>query len=71
MLTGVHDHPPPIEHQPPHSVDFVAHLHGGSYPYAVTAELLAAVRRNPDAARVLDALTITQLELRELGRAER
>jgi hypothetical protein len=55
---------------PPYSVDFVAHLHGGCYPDAVTDGLLTAVRRDPDAARVLDSLTITQVELHELGLGE-
>ncbi|WP_074355653.1 hypothetical protein [Mycobacteroides abscessus] len=58
---------PPVEFEPPYSVDFVAHLHGGCYPDALASDLLAGVRRDHESARLLDALTVTQLELRILG----
>src|SRR5947209_7583707 len=35
---------PPIEYEPPYSIDFVAHLHGGCYPEHITPTFLAAVR---------------------------
>lgn len=55
---------PPIEYQPPYSLDFVAHLDAGCYPDALSLELLAAVSSNEEGRRMLDALTITGLELR-------
>jgi hypothetical protein len=58
------DVPPPIEFQPPYSLDFVAHLHGGCYSADVTPMLLRSVQTDPDGARMLDALTGVQLELR-------
>lgn len=55
---------PPVEYHPPYSLDFVAHLDAGCYPDEIAAELLAAVSRDEHGRRVLDALTITGLELR-------
>lgn len=55
---------PPIEREPPYSMDFIAHLHGGCYPDAISRLLVAAVRADPDGARMLDGLEIVQLELR-------
>jgi hypothetical protein len=54
---------PGIEWAPPYSPDFVAHLHGGCYPADVTPALLYAVNADPEGQRVLDALTVVQLEL--------
>lgn len=48
-------------------MDFVAHLYGGCYPAGITSALLAAVRADNDGARMLDALTVVQLELRLYG----
>lgn len=68
MLTiGDGDKPPPIEFWPSYSIGFVAHLHGGCFAETLTPQLSAAVRRDPIRARLLDALTITQMELRALG----
>lgn len=67
VLMNFTDVPPPIEYGPPYSMDFVAHLHGGCYLAAVTPMLLRAVRRDADGARMLDALTTTQLEVRLHG----
>ncbi|MDM2096403.1 hypothetical protein PP348_20220 [Mycobacteroides abscessus] len=58
---------PPIEYEPPYSLNFVAHLDAGCYPDDLTPELLAGVRRDPAGAGLLDLLTTTQLELRLLG----
>lgn len=58
---------PPVELSPPYSLEFVAHLEAGCYPDDVTPELMAVVCRDPAGARMLDALRITQLELRLLG----
>jgi hypothetical protein len=58
------DVPPPIEFQPPYSLDFVAHLHGGCYSADVTPMLLRSVQADPDGARMLNAITDVQLELR-------
>jgi hypothetical protein len=64
----MHDAPiPPIEYEPPFSVDFVSHLDAGCYPDNVTQDLLAAVRSDPTGARMLTELTIVQMELRLLG----
>lgn len=57
---------PPVEYGPPYSMDFVAHLHGGCYDTDLTPSLLEAVRRDAASARMLDALTMTQMELGEL-----
>jgi hypothetical protein len=61
------DVPPPVEHRPPYSFDFIAHLHGGCYPDDVAPMLLRAVQRDPDGARMLEALIAAQLELRLYG----
>lgn len=58
---------PPPEHAPPYSLDFVSHLHGGCYPANITPALLHAVRHDPAGVRMLDALTVTQMELGILG----
>jgi hypothetical protein len=58
---------PPFEWSPPYSLEFVAHLEAGCYPDDVTPRLMAAVRSDPAGARMLDALTIVQMELRLLG----
>ena len=55
---------PPIEFFPPYSLDFVAHLDTGCYPDENTADLLAAVSRDEEGRRMLDALVIVGLELR-------
>ena len=57
----------PIKYEPPYSIDFVAHLRAGCYPDALASELLAAICSDPVGARLLDGLTIIQLELRVLG----
>jgi len=57
------DAPPPIEYVPPYSLDFIAHLHDGCYSAQATPMLLQAVQRDPDGARMLDALTSAQLKL--------
>ncbi|RIT48809.1 hypothetical protein D2E80_11935 [Mycobacteroides abscessus] len=54
---------PPVEFCPPYSLDFVAHLHGGCYPDAITPGFLAAVRRDAIGRRMLDEIAIAQLEL--------
>jgi hypothetical protein len=58
------DVPPPIEYGPPFSLDFVAHLHGYRYPADVAPLLMRAVQRDPDGARMLDALESVRIELR-------
>lgn len=58
---------PPIEYEPPYSMDFVSHLDAGCYPDEITPRLLTAVRRDAPGARMLDDLAIVQLELRLYG----
>lgn len=58
---------PPIEYEPPYSLEFVSHLHGSCYGDDVTPSLLAAVRADEVGARMLDSLTVVQLEMRLHG----
>ncbi|WP_421874646.1 hypothetical protein [Mycolicibacterium wolinskyi] len=61
----MYDQPiPPIEFEPPYSMDFVSHLDAGCYPDEIMAERLAAVSRDEEGRRMLDALAIVGLELR-------
>lgn len=55
---------PPIELAPPYSMEFVAHLHAGCYAEGISRQLIRAVRQDKEGQRMLDALSITQLELR-------
>lgn len=56
---------PAIEYQPPHSGDFLAHLHGGVYEgLGEHAHLWRAVRADPDAASILAALDAVTADLR-------
>ncbi len=41
-------------------------MHGGCYPADVTTRLLDIVNLDPEAAMVIDALTVIQRELRAL-----
>lgn len=63
-MTLADDDPPSIEHHPPYSPEFVAHLHAGCYPDDLTPALLALVRADPGGARMLDDYSLIQLELR-------
>ncbi|WP_255784566.1 hypothetical protein [Mycobacteroides abscessus] len=54
---------PSIEYCPPYSLDFVAHLHGGCYSEDIMAKLLTEVRADQAGQRMLDQLTIIQMEL--------
>lgn len=55
--------PPAVEHAPPYSLEFVAHLHGGCYSADITPQLIAGVKADEAGRRLLDQLTIVQLEL--------
>ena len=58
---------PAVEPAPPYSLEFIAHLHGGCYDDDITPQLLAAVAKDEAGKRILDELTIIQLELALLG----
>lgn len=58
---------PPIEHEPPYSMEFVSHLHAGCYAASPTAAHMQAVRLDPNGARMIDALLAAQLAVRALG----
>ncbi len=58
---------PAIEHAPPYSLEFIAHLHGGCYDDDITPQLLAAVAEDEAGKRRLDELIIVRLELALLG----
>lgn len=58
---------PPVEYSPPYTMNFVAHLSGGCYPADITPALLRAVRADETGARMLDGITMVELELRLCG----
>lgn len=58
---------PPVEYSPPYTMNFVAHLSGGCYPADITPALLSAVRADETGARMLDGITMVELELRLCG----
>lgn len=58
---------PPIEHHPPYSLEFVAHLHGGCYGEDFTPQLLAAVRKDAGGVQLLDDITRAQSLLATFG----
>jgi hypothetical protein len=62
---------PAIDFEPPYSLDFLAHLHGGCYPPDVTARLLEGIGRDLDASKLMDSLTLVQLALRLVGHDDR
>lgn len=45
-------------------MEFVAHLHAGFYAEDVSRQLMRAVSEDREGRHMLDALSITQLELR-------
>lgn len=58
---------PPIEHSPPFSMAFVAHLHGGCYPSDVATQLTAVVRRDRTGRQMLNALDIARREVARMA----
>lgn len=63
-----HDELPPIEYNPPFSMEFVAHLHGGCYDEDIAIRLLSMARQDRTGQHMLDMLNITRLGLARLSR---
>lgn len=64
-LTDMDEPIPPIEYEPPYSLDFLAHLHGECYDGTHDlSQVWASVLRDASAAQIVRELTEVQMALR-------